>query len=233
VTKKQQQIIIIGVVAILIVLVGAYMFGIKPQLSSRAEHKAATAVAQTQVDTLTGTLSTLKTKEADLPNAKAKAKGLATAFPADFEQDSWIKMMTVAAAEANVKVATISVTQPTDALTSTPGSPGAVAAAPAAPAATGTTTPTANPAAGTTPVSVTSDVAVSTVSLSITGPRANVVNYLHALESMTRPLLIDAVTASQGEAGPDVTVSITGKTFLVSPLVDPSVKSDGTTKTTK
>lgn len=200
-TAKQQKTITIGVVVGLVLAFGAYFLVIGPQLTKRAEDRAAITDADAQAVALVGQLATLEAKRDAMPDAQAQVAALTEKFPNSYQQDQWLQMIMTTAKDSGVALSSIAPTEPS--------SPGADPLAPA-------------PAAGTAPVADAAfPIAQSSVALSASGSSAAVARFIKALENMTRPLLIDSIEYTGATSGQGASISLTGKTFLSRPLEAP------------
>lgn len=206
-TQKQQQTVIVGVLAALLLLGAAYFFAIKPQLAQRADNNEQAELANSQAQTLQGELVSLQAKERALPEAEKELTALAAKFPAKYQQDEWFDMLLDAASSAGVTITAVAPTEP---------------AAPADPTlATTPPQPTAPGQPGTATVPDDLMVAQAPVSIVASATSATTQKFVSLLENMDRPLLIDSVqyTWAAGQGG---TVTITGKTFLSRALETPA-----------
>lgn len=219
-TAKQTKIVAFGSVVAVALVALAWFIGVSPQLSKANESKAAQAQAITATDSLRVNLASLQQKETELGEASREYEDLARQFPDSFQPSEWVTMVMSAASQSGVKLTTIAPSVPQlGAVAGTAPAAGAVPAAPVPPVDPAATESTAG---GDT-------LATSSVSLTAEGSPAALRDFLRRIGEMARPILIEnaSITATEGTGS---TLSLTGRTFLMRALDDPSAAvTDATT----
>lgn len=230
-TKKQTQIVVVGLVLALTMGGLAYFFGVKPQLANAATYEAERENSEAITATLNARLVDLEAKQAEIGTAQAEYDALARSFPEDFEVSQWIGTVTAAANRSGVTLTELSPTVPalgTGEISET-GQEAAVAPPPpsdvagSAEAAEGAVPvdPNAVPAA---PVG---DVAYSTVNINATGSTGALRAFVAALASLDRPLLVDTMALADSAEG-EPSLTIVGRTFLLRSLAAPTADQQPT-----
>lgn len=210
-TKRQQQIVAVAVLAAVVVLAGAYFFAIKPQMNNRQANQDAAIAAEQEVATLQATLVELRRKEAELPQAQEAVDELNRRFPSTFQQDRWLDSVRTVAGRSGVELSAISPTVPAFASEADPDAP-AVALDPESPAVA------AGPGL----------IAEVSVTINASGSKRALTQFLAGLENMERPLLAESVAISGREgASSEGTLTLTGKTFLSREMDSPPAGASG------
>ncbi|MBA2954499.1 hypothetical protein GON03_09210 [Nocardioides sp. MAH-18] len=203
----------VGILAIALVLVASWMLLISPLLDETSDAKDAVSAAQDRNQVMTTQVAAIQAQQRDLDRYKDAADQLEALFPPTADQPGFFAAVTQAAAEAGIpadKVTTLSPSAPQ--LLDANGQP--------ITGETGAETPT------------DADVAAQTVSVTAEGTYGQIQQLLANLEGMERAFAVTSlgVTGSSStDEGPTgtLTVSITGSTYVASPLAmaDPKDKS--------
>jgi Tfp pilus assembly protein PilO len=101
-----------GIVAVIVVLVGWFMF-ISPQNAETANLRNEIAATGSQVSTLQARLSQLSRENADLPRYEADLARDRQALPTDSGLSDFLRELQVASANANVSVSGLTIGAPT------------------------------------------------------------------------------------------------------------------------
>lgn len=219
-STKQRKIVAAGVLGAVTVMGLGVTFGVAPQLGEVSELRTETATVLTAVGELETKLATLETQRDQLPSAVDELSQLTDRFPTDFAQDRWTAMVSAAAVAHDVEVIGLN-----------PASPVPVRDVAAAAATDKDELVIATPGAeagsetGGSPALAT-PAAVSEVTLTVLGSHAAIRDFVAAVESMTRPIIVDTVTVTTD--GKVSTATLTGRTYLLSPLSAPGTEAPGT-----
>lgn len=205
--NKSSTYVLMGIGLIAVLAVGAFFFGIKPQLAARAEAKTQTDAAVTATAGLEAQYLTLAAKRDALPQAEADAKEIAAQFPPDFEFAGWVDMIVGAAESSGAEISSIAPATPTQAV---PGESTTSGQAVSEQATTeGAATEQAAPVDSST-------LAESGLTIEAVGTVEALRKFLIELGRIERPVLVDNFTLS--ESGSHSTLSVSGKTYLMAPL---------------
>lgn len=209
--SKQKQIVGGGIVVLLLAVLAVGFFAFRPIVSSIGTYGSEQQAAEQQTAQLNTTASQLAQKEADLNSAASEYAQLSEQFPQTFQPRSWVNSFLAIGNETGVEVNILSPSVPASgtgaATVDANGNP--VTAAPAQQVGT----------AGEPGL-----VASSAVQLTAEGTEAQIRAFIERLNDLKRPMLVDtlAYSTDNGKA----TVTITGKTFLLAELKDPSVAEE-------
>lgn len=228
-TRKQLTTIVVASLTGAAMLLVAWLTLFQPQVAKIESAKTAVAEQEQITASLKTELKQLEAKRDDIDTAKADASTLYAQFPTVSDQAAWIAMINTAASEAGVTADAISPSVPAMGSSSatTPGAP--AAAAPAAGTAAATPAPVAPtdgaaPADGAAAAAPVQNLATIAVTLSVSGSDAAIRTFLEKVEGLQQPLLVDefAITASADT----LTANITGRTFLMRPVPEPTLASE-------
>jgi Tfp pilus assembly protein PilO len=207
----------VGIATITLLLIASWMLLISPLLSETSDVKDSVSAAQDRNQVMATQVAAIKAQQRNLSSYQAVADQLETLFPPTADQPGFFAAVTQAAAGAGIpadKVTTLSPSAPQ--LLDPTGQPIPADAAAGDDAAT------------------TADVAQQTVSVTAEGTYGQIQHLLANLEEMERAfevtsLDVTGATSTEGStAGPGtLTVSITGSTYVASPLTmaEPEDKS--------
>lgn len=243
-TRKQTNIIVVGVALCLILVAGAWFLAVRPQMNKRAQNGAAAAAARQATAVQRTKIADLTAKKHKLDQAAGQLDQIAQQFPADFDQPEWVKVVTDAARNNGVQLDSINPSVPevltnltpagaagksgtTNPSTTTPGAAPPPAPAPTTPGTTtsGSGTTGTAPGVASSAANAGALVAMSSVTINATGPVDNLRRFLAALSALPRPLLVDSATitatsrTSGGSTGSGL--AVTGRTFLIRALPRP------------
>lgn len=230
--RSPAQIYQMGVGGVIIAAVLAYFFVISPQLASRANAKEAAETTLQTTELVKGRLAVLQQRVDDSGEAIDRINSLTKSFPTTYKQDEFIALLDVAAASAGVDITSITTTQPADpsqftngqvnkgSTASTSPKPSAGKAAPdGAVAATGEGVASNLPNEDSTaPGSSVGDFPLAQVSvqMNVEGSTAGMTRFIRLLSGLSRPVLVDSVSLSNGEG--TSTADFSGRTYLSRPL---------------
>ncbi len=193
--------IVIGVLSLLVTAGLGWLLIVGPVTGTLADVRAeATAVQRTQ-QTMQIELDALERRRDDLPQIREVADQLARMFPSTADQPEFFRLVTAAAARAGIGPKAITSLSPTAPVAQTTGS---------------SATPEERAAS-----LAAADLAVQTVTITISASYPQARDLLNNLERMDRAFLLE--TVSLGGAGDALVVSITGKTFVAPPLTEPDL----------
>jgi Tfp pilus assembly protein PilO len=199
---------LIGIVAIALVAVASWMLLISPVLGDTSSTNDSISAAQDRNRFMTTQVAALKVQEQNLSSYEAVAADLETLFPPTADQPGFFAAVTKAAEAAGIpadKVTTLSPSAPQ--LLDPTGQP-----IPSDVAATqGDDAPTPT------------DVAAQIVSVAAEGSYGQVQQLLANLEDMQRAFMVTSLDVAagsdaEGATAGTLTVSITGSTYVASPL---------------
>ncbi|WP_431278139.1 hypothetical protein [Leifsonia poae] len=227
---KTRLWIIGSAVAMVAIVALGWVVGIQPQLSAASAADAQTAQVEALNQKNALALAELQKQYKDLPALKAQLAALASSVPGDVQMPAFMDEMTAVASGAGVTVAKW--TAADGQAYTAPVAPAAAAAAPAAgstatPAPTpapGTPAPTPTPAvpvkvAGLPPVMstlITSDNFIaSPVTVSVSGPYANVLTFLKGAQSGQRLFLVTGFVTKASTVGTGVDATISGLIYTL------------------
>jgi hypothetical protein len=196
---------LIGSLTLVLVAVGGWLLFLGP--ATGALH----AARQELIDSrdanalLQARLSGLQQQAAQLGVVAETETRLATVFPTTADQPGFFRLVDRAASEAGIP--------PTQITTLSPAAP--VLLLPVVADAPATGDPVSSP---------DSQLATQTVTVNVDTSYAAAARLLANLEEMDRALLIHSVEISSEATGPDVTMSITGSTFVAAPVPAPALE---------
>lgn len=232
--KNPAQIYQIGVGGLVLLLLGAYFFFISPQLAAANEAKEAASTTLETTEMVKGRINVLSERVKDIDAAVTRVNDLTDSFPTTYKQDQFIAVLNAAAAGSNVKISTISTTQPADpdsfdesgnlSATTTEATQTAPKSGKKAPdgaiAAVGEGTVNAG-AATAAPAGEIGDFPLAQIGVNMTieGSNSAVSKFLRELSSLSRPVLLESVSIGGGEDR--VTADLKGRTYLSRPLTMP------------
>lgn len=191
---------ILGTLALLAIIAGAWFAALGPQVRELSETRAAIDDTRSQNDVLRGQLATLVTQERMLDATLADDRALGRLFPPTADQPGLFRQVSAAADDAGIppsKITTLAPTAP--ALGATGGAEGA-----SVPGAAG---------AG--------DLARQTVSITVEADYARTQRLLEGLEEMPRSYLVSTLSVGAGSAPGTFLTSIAGDMFVMPPAPRP------------
>jgi len=204
--------LLLGIGAILVILVASWLLLISPMLGDTADAHDAVAAAQDRNQVMTAQVTAIKHQQQELPVYQDVADDLEKLFPPTADQPGFFAAVVTAASKAGIaadEVTTLSPTAPQ--LLDATGQP-------IEPADAGKSDASGDPAPA-------ADTGEQTVSVTAEGSYAQIQDLLANLEKMKRTFLVSSLTlaggADDGQGAPaagTMTVSITGSTFVASPL---------------
>jgi Tfp pilus assembly protein PilO len=224
--RSASTTLFLGVGGILLILVASWMLLLSPTLADTSDAHDAVSAAQDRNQVMATQVAGIKRQQEQLPLYQGVASDLEKLFPPTADQPGFFAAVTAAAKSAGIaadKVTTLSPTAPQ--LLDASGQPIDATGADS----TGGSADTEAPAP-------TADMGEQTVSVTAEGTYAQIQKLLANLEKMDRAFLVSSLTttggaedAQEGAAG-TLTVSITGSTYVASPLkydesADPSSTS--------
>lgn len=206
----------------------AYFVFFVPQQTKVKDLNTQTAAAASVNAGLQSKVNVLSEKRANMASLKGQVDSLTNAFPSTASEQELFGAIYAAAGESGVTITTLNPTKPvlasmekTDPATAQAAAKNAAAAAasnagktPAAGA------PTGNAAAAPDPS--LSSIAVINLTIIADGNQDQLRTFVGKLESLKRPLSLTDVKIVQTRD--KSTLTVTGRTFLTKPLVEPTVK---------
>ncbi|MFS0884999.1 hypothetical protein [Aeromicrobium sp. 179-A 4D2 NHS] len=234
--RNPAQIYQMGVGAVIVAALLAYFFVISPQLASRADAKEAAETTMQTAELVEGRLAVLQKRVDDSDEAMARINDLTKAFPTTYKQDEFIALLDSAAQSAGVTIVSINTTQPADPSKFTDGQlsdKGTKAAAEGKPssgkeapagavAATGEGVANNVPREGDTAAGQQIGdfpLAQVSVTMNVEGSTSGMTRFIRSLGGLSRPILIDSLSFSNGDNGS--TADLSGRTYLSRPLEVP------------
>jgi len=210
-----------GVVATALLLVlGSWFLLISPQRSQAAELRNQAMTQRATNDAIRLRTQQLKAQFASLPQRRAQLAEIQQQMPATPDLSALVRQLSTVAADAGVSVDSVA-----------PGQPQPLAGAAAAGAGTGTSsTGTASGTAGLQAIALTTVVK---------GGYPDLTLFLQKLQgSMPRAYLVENLSLKPGEAANDATTSgtsltmtVTGKVFVLTPATTSTGAAQGSTTT--
>ena len=226
-----------GIVAAVLLMVGAWFALISPTMQKAAALDVETASQQAASEQLRSRISLLKKQSEELPAQEAILAGIQQRMPPTVALPTLIRNLTTVAKNANVVVASVTPGRPT------PIAAPVVAAPP--PADTSTESGSTDDAADSSdavaaPVEpVVPQVQAVSLNISACGTFAQLRNYLREIESMQRVAAVSNVSISKGSCGEgsaedDLTAAITANVFtLPNANADPTGADSESAEATK
>lgn len=206
--RSASSTMLLGILAIVLVLVANWMLLISPVLGDTSAAKDATSTAQDRNRTMAAEVAALESQQRNLSDYEDAAAELETLFPPTADQPGFFAAVTRAAGAAGIPADKVTAVSPT---------------APQLLDASGQPIP--EDAATSTDAPVATDVAVQTVSVTAEGVYGQIQQLLANLEGMERTFEVTSLEISTGSDGAEgstaagtLTVSITGSTYVASPL---------------
>lgn len=210
---------LLGILAVVLVLVASWMLLISPVLGDTSTAKDATSATQDRNRTMTAEVATLEAQQRNLSVYEDTAAELETLFPPTADQPGFFAAVIRAAGAAGIPADMVTALSPT---------------APQLLDMSGQPIPT--DAATSTDAPVASDVAAQTVEIKAEGSYGQIQQLLANLERMERTfevttLDVSSVTddAEGSSANGTLTVSITGSTYVASPLTLADAEDESST----
>ena len=231
--NKPSSIYQVGIGALVVAAVLAYLFVVSPQLANRAESKEVAASTMSAIEVAQGRVATLQAKAEAAADSIDELNEMVAAFPNTYKQDEYIALLSNAARTAGVTIDSISTTTPSDPDGSAEGAaPAPIPATPAAGAQDenappeGALTPEGGadggsiPAEGGDPTAGLFPLAQVEVSMTLSGSSADIQRFLNTLAGLSRPTIVDSLSVSSG-ADSTATAEVSGRTYLSRPLIIP------------
>lgn len=200
---------LIGVLALVLALLAAWLLVLSPRSEAIAEVSGQTTVAAAANDALRGQITARRAQQDALPQERKVADALAERFPASAEQAKLFRMITAAAAQAGIapqSLTNLTVNPPT----------GGTAGGPASAQLPG--------------ISQTGgQIAAQQVSMDVEGSAGEIRALVGNLEKLPRAFALTALSVTDRSGGSGKvgkggqSVSITGQMFLMPQLADPTV----------
>ena len=206
---------VIGSLVLLLTGALGWVLLLGPPLAHVGEQREAAEAAADRSALLALQLTRLQARAEDLGDTERAEERLAELFPPTADQPGFFEQIGEIAREAGYA--------PGDITTLSPSAP-APLAAPAPPPS-----PTEDgPAAGAAPAAVPSDLAVQTVAMTLEGGYDEARRMLRGLERLDRAFLVRSVSLSAEGDSSNLTMSISGATYVAPPV--PSPASDETSQ---
>ena len=208
-----------AVAAALLLVVATWFLLISPQRSQAAELGDQVTAQQDANETIRLRTQQLKAQFASLPQRQAELAEIRQQLPGTPDLPALVRQLSTVAADAGVSVDSVA-----------PGQPQPLAGAAAAGAGTGTSsTGTASGTAGLQAIALTTVVK---------GGYADLTLFLQKLQgSMPRAYLVENLSLTPGEAASDaatsgtLTMTVTGKVFVLTPATASTGVAQGSTTT--
>lgn len=192
---KLRQWVALTVVAILVIVAGAWFLLVSPKRSEAADLRSQ---ADTQINdnrALLGKISLLKTQQKTLPQKQAKLAAVAAKIPSNPDLPSLIRALTVAADDAGVELVSMAPSPPV---------PAAAAAAAGKPATGTTTTGTGATTTGTaatkpaTPGANAGLLESIALNLNVVGGYFQIEQFFDRVESLSRAMKVSSLLIAPG-----------------------------------
>jgi hypothetical protein len=213
--KSKKQLVLAAVASIVLISFAWYQLVWTSQAKGIATARASQAKAAASAKQLGARASQLEAAKSD-PTREALLQKLDAAVPASPGLPAYLRWINELADQTQVLVPTVSHSAPAAA------APGAaqLAPAPVAPAANGAAAPGGSPA----PVAPAAGMSQLSLTIQASGTYANVLEFLHRLDSAERLIVIDGVSLAGGGAnGPAAATTPADPTASVTGQVEPSV----------
>jgi Tfp pilus assembly protein PilO len=219
----RNRVWLIGLVAVMVAVAAlGWLLGIQPQLAAATSADQSRAAVQAQNATNETVLAKLKKDYSSIEELKQQLVSLRQSVPASADMSAFVTELDSLSAAHQITVKTITVsdampytapvTAPTaSASPSATPTPAPTAAAPAAPAA-----PTAPPAVTNSKITAANFIAIP-IQLSLTGPYANVLDFVNGLQMGPRLFLVTtfSTTASSDKTASAVDSTVGGYVYVV------------------
>lgn len=211
--------LLLGIVAIAIVLAASWLLLISPVLGQTSEAKESIERSQERNLRMTTEVTVLRAQQQNLSVYEDTAEALAELFPPTADQPGFFAAVVRAAGAAGIpadNVTTLSPSAPQ--LLGPDGQP---------------LSPDATAAKGSESAEV-SDVAAQTVAVTVDATFAQAQQLLANLERMERAFEVTTLSVAEGEGDSEtfapatLTVSITGSTYVASPLAEVGAEKSST-----
>lgn len=208
-TPKGPYILAAFGIGLLTLLVYAFVY--MPKINQAKDLDLQRQSVVSEEERLQGSVDVVATKIKSLPALEGKVDEFNRSFPSGPLQKDLLSAILSAGTETGVTVTGINPAVPAAAAAAVDPKTGAAPAGPVAPVAGAAVVP-AGP------------LAEVTLTINASGDSASLLAFMQRIESMKRPFTATEVTMTKGD-GPSV-LTLTGKSFLVSPLVKPAIPSD-------
>lgn len=205
--------LVLGILAVAVVVVASWLLLLSPVLGQTSDTNEAIDAAQQRNLLMTSQVAALEVQQQNLSRYEGTAAELADLFPPTADQPGFFAAVVRAAADAGVPADQVTALSPSaPQLLGPDGQP----LKPDAVAAEGTDSPEAT------------DVAEQTVAVTAEATYSQAQQLLANLERMDRAFVVTALSVEDGESDGDgevfapatLTVSITGSTYVASPLTE-------------
>ena len=206
---------LLGGLALLLVGALSWVLLLGPATAHVSEQREAAEAAADRSALLSLQLTRLQAKAADLGDTEEAEQRLAALFPPTADQPGFFEQVGKAAAAAGYSPADVTSLSPSAPTPLVPPVPETAPVEPAEGTEPGAEAPPAAPAAAP-------DLAVQTVTMTLTGSYDEARRLLAGLEDLDRAYLLRSVSLS-GEAGSSsLTLSISGATYVAPPVPRPT-----------
>lgn len=207
-TPKGPYILAAFGIGLLTLLVYAFVY--MPKISQAKDLDLQRQSVVSEEERLQASVDVVATKLKNLPALEGKVDEFNRSFPSGPLQRDLLVAVLSAGTETSVTVTGINPAVP-------------AAAVPAVDPKTGAAPTPAVPVAGAA-VAPAGPLAEVNLTINASGDAANLLAFMQRIESMKRPFTATEVTMTKGD-GPGI-LTLTGKSFLVSPLVKPSLSAE-------
>lgn len=220
----------VAIVTALVILAIGFLGFIHPAMKQRSADAATAANLRTQAQQQDAAAAQLRSSGTDAASLAKIAAAFTKAFPADYQQETWLNSINAAAAAAHVSLDRLDVEAPKilsdpDADTSVePATTGGSSTTPSTSSAStstsadATTATTPDTTAATAPVTGSAPpagtIAQSAVTLTATGEPGDVIAFVGSLENGTRPLVLSSYGYNVDPKSGKATASIGGDIYL-------------------
>jgi len=215
-----------AVLAMVVIAVLGWIVGVQPQLSAAATSAAQRATVDAANARYQAALNALEADHKKLPQLQQELATLTASIPSSTDSSSFVKELNEVAAAHGVTITALTFS---DAIGYKPPA-GAAVPASSATGSTATPSPTAAPSPSATPTApapvtnpliTSANFFASPVQVAVSGPLANVLDFLDGAQKGTRLFLVSSLssTPSTTEGAPAGTVDATigGYIYAVSP----------------
>lgn len=196
---------VMGGLLLALLVTGGWLVLLGPATGDIGATRDAVASTEDRNQVLTAELAALQAQAADLSGTRSVARRLDHLFPPTADQPGLFEALVRAARAAGYGPDDLTSLSPTAPVPLIDGEPMGVASE---------TGQVLDPA--------TADLAVQTVTLSAEGDYDQARGLLGALETLDRAFLVQAVELSAGQVADQLTLTVTGSTFVAPPVPAPS-----------
>jgi Tfp pilus assembly protein PilO len=226
-----------AVVMVAIVALG-WVVAIQPQLDAASAADAQTSKVEQTNTASSLALAQLQKDYKNLPALKSKLAALQTSVPKEQSIPSFVDELYALASANGLTITNWTATDgqtyaPPVAAAAPTASPSPSPSASAAPTPAPSPAPTAGVPPVTSPLITDTNFAAVPVTVSVTGPYANVLAFLHGTQTGQRLFLVSAFTSAPSAAGTGVDATVGGLIYVLTPQESANATTTETTTVKK